>query len=337
MLQGLQNCSKCVKVFDLAPRNWFAPMSQWVSFVVSMVVSLGNSGKTLYLPISGGLRQLVDLAFAIPAKWFGFRLFVHHHSFAYLNAKPWFSKLAFTVLKNATHIALCPAMGHRLCQQYGIAPERIRVLSNAAFLEINTAAMREVTSLSPCLTLGFLSNITAEKGIFTFFDALDELHAKCITFKALIAGPVSPEVKSKFDSRLAATPGVQHVGAVYGDAKDQFFSQLDLLLFPTLYANEAEPVTLWEALAHSVPVIALQRGCIQGIVPPSAGRVVLDPADFANAVAEEVLAMSTSPALLESRRVAARAAFEDARLQSKRTLKALLEEMTCKDVEEITS
>ena len=333
MLAGLQQSGAQVETFDLAPRSFVAPLLKWFVYLAAVLKPSNAAGRTLYLPISGGIRQLVDLAFAVPAKWLGFSVFVHHHSFAYLNAKPWFSRFAFSILKEATHIVLCPAMGRRLCEQYGIAPAQVRVLSNAAFLEIGIDAVDLVSAPSSRLTLGFLSNITAEKGIFSFFDALDGLSAQGIPFKALIAGPVSPEVKAQFDARLAATADAQHVGAVYGAAKDQFFGQLDLLLFPTLYANEAEPVTLWEAMAHGVPVIALQRGCIQGIVPADAGRVVLDPGAFASAVAEEVSAMSKSPALLESRRTAARVAFEVARLESRKVLKNLLHEMTGSVVE----
>lgn len=328
MLAGMQDNGARVEVFDMAPRNLLAPLLKWLAFLTKLLTPSPSTGKTLYLPFSGGKRQLVDLAFALPAKWLGFGLFVHHHSFAYLNATPWVARFALAVLKGATHVALCPAMGQRLCQQYGIAPSRVRVLSNAAFLEC-PASTGSNDAVSPShLTLGFLSNITAEKGIFSFFDALDGLRAKQIPFDAVIAGPVSPEVKAQFDARLAASVGVKHVGAVYGEAKNQFFAKLDLLLFPTLYANEAEPVTLWEAMAHGVPVIALQRGCIQGMVPADAGRVVLAPSIFTSAVEEEVVAMSSSPSLRRSRRIAARAAFEAAQLQSKAALKSLLEEMT---------
>lgn len=328
MLTGLQSSGAQVAEFDLAPRNILAPLLTWLVFLAAVIKPSNVKGKTLYLPISGGMRQLIDLVFALPAKWLDFSLFVHHHSFAYLNAKPWFSRLVFSVLKDATHIVLCPAMGQRLCEQYGIEPARVRVLSNAAFLEVGVGTTGIVAGPSTYLALGFMSNITAEKGIFSFFDAIDELSAQQIPFKALIAGPVSPEVKAQFDARLAATPNAQHVGAVYGDAKNQFFGQLDLLLFPTLYANEAEPVTLWESMAHGVPVIALQRGCIQGMVPSNAGRVVVEPAAFASAVVEEVKAMMVTPGLLAQRRQAARAAFEHARQSSRLNLDSLMQEMT---------
>lgn len=328
MLTVLQSSGAQVVAFDLAPRSFIAPLLTWLVFLAAVLKPFNVQGKTLYLPISGGMRQLIDLVFALPAKWLGFGLFVHHHSFAYLIAKPWFSRLVFSVLKQATHIVLCPAMGQRLCEQYGIASAQVRVLSNAAFLESGVGTTCVIAGPSPYLTIGFLSNITAEKGIFSFFDAIDGLTAQQIPFKALIAGPVSPEVKTQFDARLAATPYAEHVGAVYGDAKNQFFGQLDLLLFPTLYANEAEPVTLWESMAHGVPVIALQRGCIQGMVPSNAGRVVLEPAAFAAAVVEEVTAMTATPGLLAQRRQAARKAFEHARQSSRLNLDSLVQEMT---------
>ncbi len=317
----------------MTPRRFWVPLFKWFSFIAAVLKLRRGGDNALYLPISGGLRQLIDISFVLPAKLLGFRLFVHHHSFAYLNDKPWFSRIAFGILRSANHIVLCRAMGQQLCKQYDIAPERIRVLSNAAFLDIDSRSGGGGSKNPERLTVGFLSNITAEKGIFCFFDALDALRSRHIPFKAMIAGPVSPEVKAEFEARLVDFDEVAHVGAVYGDTKAEFFGQLDLLLFPTLYANEAEPVTLWEAMAHSVPIVALQRGCIHGIVPAEAGRVVADPLGYADAVCEEVLAMSNLPLLLSARRTAARVAFDAARLQSMATLRSLLQEMTANSVE----
>ena len=41
---------------------------------------------------------------------------------------------------------------------------------------------------------------------------------------------------------------------------------LDVLLFPTSYRNEAEPIAILEALAYGIPVIAWDRGCIGSIL-----------------------------------------------------------------------
>lgn len=328
MLGELQVGNSPVYVFDLSPRTLFSPMWEWLKFIVQAVRPTGGFIKTLYLPISGGIRQLIDLSFAVPAKLLGFRLFVHHHSYAYLNSKPWFSSLTFWLLKDATHIVLCADMGRRLCAQYGISPKRLRVLSNAGFLKTEASDPIDTLISHDGCTLGFLSNITLEKGIFKFFDALEALSSRKIPFNALVAGPVDPNIKSDFEARLSNTPGVRHVGSVYGESKKQFYRQIDVLLFPTLYANEAEPVSILEAMSYSVPVIALQRGCILGMVPKEAGTVVENPNDFNSAVIDEVTSILDGSDYLPRRRMAARASFEQAYSRSSLTLATLMKEMT---------
>ena len=334
MLGALRAQGSPVHVFDLAPHTRWAPFVQWFAFIGALLRA-GRSNCSLYLPISGGLRQLIDLLFIVPARLMGWNIFVHHHSFAYLNKKPWHATLVFKVLRNAKHIVLCTSMGEKFGQQYGILPSNLRVLSNSAFLALSVNTVTAKPVLNAAITLGFLSNITAEKGIFKFLDAIDALHAQHIPCNVVVAGPVQPEIQADFDARLAAIPHARHIGPVYGDAKQQFFNSIDVLLFPTLYANEAEPVTLWEAMAQAIPVIALQRGCIQGMVPLAAGCIVEKPHEFVAAVVKEVTALSMSAELLVSRRSAAKDAFSAAQQQYQYSLKSLLIEMTHPNPKEV--
>lgn len=326
MLKGLKKSGASIKVFDLSPRSIFALVATWLRFLCALTLIPKDSERTLYLPLSGGIRQLVDIFFAIPSKWFGFNIYVHHHSFSYLNNKPWFSRVVFFVLKRENHITLCEVMRQILSERYCIDRQNIYVLSNAAFLDVdNNAACKSMRINS--FTLGFLSNITAEKGIFSFLDACDLLLAKGFFVNALIAGPVDSSIGAKFFSRISGCLNIKYIGAVYGEDKTDFFNKLDFFLFPTQYYNEAEPVVLWEALAHSVPVIALQRGCISGIVPSEAGIIVGDLSDFSETVVQEMLAVLESPNLLDSRRLSARIAFESAKNEAQIVLANLLAEI----------
>jgi glycosyltransferase involved in cell wall biosynthesis len=327
VLNALKSDGAVVHVFDLTPRKMFLPLLQWVSYLWTLMIR-GSVRSILYVPLSGGLRQIIDLAFVVPALLLGFQIFIHHHSFAYLNAKPWFARLVFHFIKKSIHVALCQKMGELLTSQYGVDPKQIRVLSNAAFIDIARSAPMQVKERTAELTIGFLSNITAEKGIFRFFETVKALHDNNLPCRAMIAGPVSADIRAQFEETLNASPNTHHLGAIYGDAKESFFQSIDVLLFPTQYANEAEPVTLWEAMAQGIPVIALQRGCIQGMVPIGAGRVVFDAADFVSTVVDEIRSLKMSPAGLTVRRVAAREAFDQALQENSLVLKSLLNEMT---------
>ena len=132
----------------------------------------------------------------------------------------------------------------KLSSQYNIDLGCIRVISNSGFIEDEYLSERPAVEVNLPVTIGFLSNITAEKGIFLFFDALRALREEGLCFRAVIAGPVSPIIADRFSCELDNAPEATYLGGVYGASKALFFQNIDLLLFPTIYQNEAEPVTI---------------------------------------------------------------------------------------------
>ena len=309
-----------VLVFDMAPHsNQLSFVNTWWRF---LVYALRNKPSALYLALSGGSRQWVDLAFLLVARLRGIPIFVHHHSFSYLNKKIPSASLCLRFLRSATHIVLCSCMGEKLISQYALDQRNLRVLSNAAFLE-DIACPEINTPFTSSLRLGFLSNITAEKGIHEFFSVLRKASSVGLALKGVIAGPVDASIRDSFAASLAASANVRHIGPVYGADKKSFFANIDVLFFPTRYPNEAEPVTILEALGHGVPVIAFDRGCIGGMLPDSAGQVINYSAHFVEQAIAAIRPLAESPAKLANARRAAKASFE----VSLTTNKALLDEL----------
>ena len=70
---------------------------------------------------------------------------------------------------------------------------------------------------------------------------------------------------------LESAHDVEYLGAVYDAQKERFYSQLDLFVFPTNYANEAEPLVIYEAMRQGVHVIACDRGSIAEMLRNGAG------------------------------------------------------------------
>jgi glycosyltransferase involved in cell wall biosynthesis len=93
-------------------------------------------------------------------------------------------------------------------------------------------------------------------------------------------------------------------GAVHGDAKTTFFHDIDVLLFPTRYANEAQPLVVLEAMAHGVPVIAAARGCIAENIN-GAGVAVPAESDFVTVAVRIVFDQANDVSQRESSAVAA--------------------------------
>ena len=150
----------------------------------------------------------------------------------------------------------------------------MRVISNAAFYDIADSNVRVPNEASAPIQLGFLSNITFEKGFVEFFAILAALKQRGVEYRAHVAGPVAPAAQPVFAELLASASDVEYAGPIYGEAKDRFYDQLDILLFPTRYLNEAEPLVIYEAMRRAVYVIACDRGAISEMLANGAGLVV---------------------------------------------------------------
>lgn len=312
-----------VKVFDVGSRKGkFHLAVLWLRFIVSVV---GAKPAAIYLAFSGGKRQFVDLCFGVVARIFGVPLHIHHHSFSYINKRRGYTGIALRLLPSASHIMLCKCMAHSFAARYGVPKENLRVVSNASFLEGPAAGT--VPDASPVLRVGFLSNITEEKGIFEFLNAIENgVSRHCL--EAVIAGPLDDAIAAAVLKRVSEAENCRYVGAVYGADKHDFFSNIDVLVFPTKYPNEAEPVTILEALAYGCPVVAFDRGCIKELIPASAGFVV----DFGPQVEQEVAhllrRLSKDRALLQRLAVGAREHFEGLRTSGQHELELWLTEIS---------
>lgn len=265
-----------VIVFDRAPnqRGFVRSVANDLQLLGRYVLhSVQRSHTDLYLALSGGQGQFKDLPYLLIAKMFGQRVFVHHHSFSYIDAPTLLNRVVFAFLRNAQHIALSRHMAEALCRVYGLPSDRVRVISNAAFYESplqRLAARNE----SGRLRIGYLSAVSEAKGIAQFFQVLESLHGAGVAYEGKIAGPVEPGSKAQFDTLLAAAHEVTYCGPLYDQAKQDFYDSLDVLMFPTNYPNEAEPLVIHEAMRRGVHVLACKRGAIGEILGNGAGEAV---------------------------------------------------------------
>jgi glycosyltransferase involved in cell wall biosynthesis len=158
--------------------------------------------------------------------------------------------------------------------------------------------------------LGYLSNISAEKGVFEFLDLLEVARDRCLPVRGILAGPFQDsETEQQVRKRLAALPNVVYVGPKYGAAKDEFFLDIDVLVFPTLYKNETEGIVNHEAMQNGVPVIAYGRGCIPEIVVSECGLVIPPGEEFVPLALDQIQTWLAEPALYRSASTAAAARF----------------------------
>jgi len=173
-----------------------------------------------------------------------------------------------------------------------------------------------------------LSNISAEKGVFEFISLVRACNERGMEVKGMLAGPFADDrVKEEVLAAIAES-GIEYVGAKYGEEKQRFFEQIDVLVFPTQYVNEAEPVTIHEAMKCSNPVIAIARGAIPEVIEPSGGRAISPDDDFVSNSFAVLQDWVNSPEQFAAARRKARESFERCRENASGDLRDLIRSFT---------
>lgn len=302
-----------------------ARLPKAVRTVLILLLGRHGSGDSLYMSVSGGPGQLYEIVFALCARLRGLRTYFHHHSFAYLDSPSVLSWLLFLVAgRSVVHVTLSRHMAQCLSRRYRV--RRVVPISNSVFLPGSQSEYHSNrTELS---NIGFMSNLSLEKGLFEFLDLAADMQRNALPVKALLAGPFQDaETEEHAQTGLSETDSVEYVGPKYGEEKDVFLSGIDAFVFPTRYRNEAEPIVVLEAMSQGIPVIAYGRGCIPEMVSPDSG-LIIDPGEtFGPSALAKIEQWVDSPAAFRRASCAAKAQFASRLAESTGRWRALLEEI----------
>lgn len=289
-----------------------------------LITSRRLHGAAFYMSVSGGWGQIYDVAFLLLARLRKMRIFVRHCSFAYLDEPTRLAQvLVVSAGTRAVHVTQSPGMARRLQARYGAG--RVVPISNAVLYPLDSG---EVRCRATVTRLGFLSNLSAEKGVFDFLDLMAAAQAAGLSVSGIVAGACQDqEIRDRIDERLRSLRNVKYVGAVYGEEKEDFLDAIDVLVFPTRYRNETEAKVNHEVMARGIPVIAYGRGCIPEIVTADCGRVIDPAAPFVPAALEQVHRWLADPAAFRAASKAAAERFAKTYAENQERWRALLHEL----------
>ncbi|SIP95952.1 Glycosyltransferase involved in cell wall bisynthesis [Pseudacidovorax sp. RU35E] len=237
---------------------------------------ISREGGKIYLSVSGRLGQIYDLLFVCIARFHGKNVYLHHHGYLYIERKNFLASILFKVAgKSAIHIAACEKMALELANMYSII-SNTRVISGVICLP----EVEKVPSVRAKLrTVGFLSNISAEKGIFEFIDSAIVLSKVFPELNFIIAGQFQDASSERAVTNfIQQVKSAHYVGPVYGNDKTGMLDSIDCLLFPT--HTESEGLVIHEAHSRCVPVIARSTGCIASFNEKGLNLTASDATDF---------------------------------------------------------
>jgi len=176
--------------------------------------------------------------------------------------------------------------------------------------------------------LGFFSNVSRDKGIFDFLDLVQATEAQGLSLLSHVAGPFQDvQTERAVNRRLQKLTTTQYVGPQYGADKDRFFDGIDVLVFPTSYVNEAEPLAILEALSRGIPIITYARGCIPEILTSECGKVIDQDEPFVPAALEQIKAWLDDPSAFAAASQAAITRFHQLYAANDARWRSLLAEM----------
>lgn len=315
MVQHLEHCGIPVTVLNTVPSRharWFDG-SIWklqralliVRVFAQVVLRTRQLPNSVYIGISGGAGLLLDCVLALAIRRLRVPVVVHHHSFAYVSANSALFERFCSLLsaRPVTHVVLCSEMGDQLCTRYPklISPAQVHVLSNAVFFKGGSARPDSAQAITK-LRVGYISNITSEKGIY---DVLALFSCCCeagLQFEMTVAGPCAdPLIRTELEAMSHGLEPFTYLGAIYGESKQQFFQSLDVLVFPTRCANEAEPLVIYEAAEQGVPTVANARGCIASMVARCGGWAIADGSFFVKEAFLAICELQTDTVRVERR------------------------------------
>jgi glycosyltransferase involved in cell wall biosynthesis len=164
------------------------------------------------------------------------------------------------------------------------------------------------------LRIAFLSNLLPEKGAPFFMEVAWRLGDVASRLRFTMAGDGSSELQAEAvaaSEELCDAFGSQYfsyVGSLDTAAKWKFLANSDVLVFPSTYQFEAQPLVVLEAMSQSVAVVAFRVGAVEDMVVDRVTGRLCDPLDV-NALEQSIRELLVAPDHLLGMKVQARDRF----------------------------
>ena len=199
-------------------------------------------------------------------------------------------------------IAVSSSVARENGREMGFAPGRVTVIANgvdtARFRpndEARASSRAELGLAADTPLLAVATRLEAEKGVQVALDALARLTPEFPDAHLLVAGAGSYATDLQAQARrLGLAERVRFLGLVPHAALPDVLAAADIALFPSL-CHEAFPLSVVEALAVGLPVVASAVGGVPMAVREGATGSLVPPGDVA-ALADALRPLLADPA-----------------------------------------
>ncbi len=126
---------------------------------------------------------------------------------------------------------------------------------------------------------GFVGTVAPHKGVHVLIEAVRGLAGQEVTLDVIGNADLDPAYAASLRRLARGDARIRFLRSVPADEQERIWSSLDLLVLPSLWW-ENSPLTVLEALASGVPVVASRIGGVPELLPEAAG-VLVPPGDVA--------------------------------------------------------
>ena len=165
-------------------------------------------------------------------------------------------------------------LGERLRQVFDgmTTGDRVHVVPNFApdALFLDRAKVVTKHDQSGDIHVLYLSNFNPEKGCFELLSAAESLHARGVRgLRFSFAGGFEEEShEADVRARIAALPNAELLGVVEGEEKRRVLERSHVLVLPSYYPYEGQPLCLIEAMASGCVLMTTDQGGIRDVFEP---------------------------------------------------------------------
>jgi glycosyltransferase involved in cell wall biosynthesis len=158
--------------------------------------------------------------------------------------------------------------------EWGVPAHKLRVLPLGA-----VAGPTRPRLAGPRKRMGYVGTLAPHKGVHVLLEAFRALARPDCSLDVVGNPALDPAYSARLRTLAAGDRRVRFRGAIPPDEIGELWDELDLLVLPSLWW-ENSPLTVLEALAAGIPVVASRTGGVPEIVPDGAGAFV-PPGDVA--------------------------------------------------------
>ena len=300
------------EVGSMSPRKAFQGMA--LLFRLTAQLAIYRPTHVIFFCTNRPASFVVDWALSELLRIAGSNVinYIHTQGFTDLAARGtvW-GQLVHRLLTSASLTVCLSPILEKDIDKWVLPQDRISIANTTRGVPVDRSGSKD-DRLQQQFRVLYFSNLIPEKGASTFVRLAISLLDSGANATFLIVGESADHSFLEGLHRDIATSeyseGIRIEGAVDSERKWNYLRSADLLVFPSTYRFEAQPLTLIEALAVGTPAVAFDIGGISNLIVDGVTGFVVAEDDF-EALRGRVLALIGDQSLLRSFSEAAESDF----------------------------